>query len=163
MSNLTLYNISADFLRIVEALQENDGELTPEIEEALLVNDQNFIAKTENYIEAIAMMEAYEQLAADREKEFQAKKRKAANAKRRLKERLQYAMELMGRDKVEIGLNKLSLRESLSVNITDEARIPAYYIKVETKINKDSIRRDLKAGIAVEGAELLTTKSIQIR
>lgn len=163
MSNLTLYNISADFLRIVEALQENDGELTPEIEEALLVNDQNFIAKTENYIEAIAMMEAYEQLAAEREKEFQAKKRKAANAKRRLKERLQYAMELMGRDKVEIGLHKLSLRESLSVNITDEARIPAYYIKVETKINKDSIRRDLKAGIAVEGAELLTTKSIQIR
>lgn len=163
MSKLTLYNISADFLRIVEALQENDGELTPEIEEALLVNDQNFIAKTENYIEAIAMMEAYEQLAAEREKEFQTKKRKAANAKRRLKERLQYAMELMGRDKVEIGLHKLSLRESQSVNITDEARIPAYYIKVETKINKDSIRRDLKAGIAVEGAELLTTKSIQIR
>ena len=39
----SLYNISADFLRIVEELQENDGELTPELEDALVVNEHNFL------------------------------------------------------------------------------------------------------------------------
>ena len=76
---------------------------------------------------------------------------------------MQWAMETLGRNKVEVGLHKISLRSSTVVNITDEAHIPSYYIKVETKIDKEAIKRDLKNGIAVEGAELVTNQSIQIR
>ena len=159
----SLYNISADFLRIVEELQENDGELTPEIESALVLNEQNFLAKTENYIEAIKMIDAYEQLAAEREREFQVKKKRAANAKKRLKDNYSRAMEMMGKDKVDTGHHKISFRTSQTVNITDEAHIPNEYIKVETKIDKESLKRDLKAGLVIEGAELVTNKSIQIR
>ena len=159
----SLYNISADFLRIIEELQENDGELTPELEDALVVNEHNFLVKTENYIEAIKMIDAYEQLAAEREREFQIKKRNAANAKRRLKDNYAKAMELMGKDKVDTGLHKISFRTSQAVNITDEAHIPNEYIKVETKIDKESLKRDLKAGLVIEGAELVTNKSLQIR
>jgi hypothetical protein len=72
-------------------------------------------------------------------------------------------MNVMGKDKVEIDLHKISFRASTAVNIIDEVRIPNRYIKVETKIDKDALRRDLKAGLVVEGAELITNKSLQIR
>lgn len=72
-------------------------------------------------------------------------------------------MEALGRDKVEVGLRKLSLRSSTAVNITDEAHIPSQYIKVETSVDKMALKRDLQAGIEVEGAELVTNKSIMIR
>lgn len=47
MSNITLYNITSEQLRINELLEESGGELTPEIEEALIINKDNFIAKSE--------------------------------------------------------------------------------------------------------------------
>ena len=159
----SLYNITTEQLRINELLEELEGELTPEIEEALAINEDNFIAKSEGYIESIAYFKAKQEAADVRIKEYQRIKRIAENAEKRLKERMQWAMEVLGRDKVEVGLHKMSLRSSQAVNITNEAHIPNQYIKVETKIDKESLKRDLKAGLVIEGAELVTNKSIQIR
>lgn len=159
----SLYHITSEQLRINELLEESGGELTPEIEEALIINEENFIAKSEGYIETIAKYKALAEAAKVRTEEYQRIKRTAENIEKRLKERMQWAMEALGRDKVEIGLHKLSFRTSTAVNITDEAHIPNQYIKVETKIDKESLKRDLKAGLAIEGAELVTNKSIQIR
>jgi hypothetical protein len=163
MSNITLYNITSEQLRINELLEESGGELTPEIEEALAINEDNFIAKSEGYIETIAKYKALAEAADVRIKEMQRIKKTAENIEKRLKERMQWAMEMMCRDKVEVGLRKLSLRSSTAVNITDEAHIPSQYIKVETSVDKMALKRDLQAGIEVEGAELVTNKSIMIR
>lgn len=159
----SLYNITTEQLRINELLEELEGELSPELEEALIINEDNFLAKSEGYIESIAYFKARAEAADVRIKEYQRIKRIAENAEKRLKERMQWAMEVLGRDKVEVGLHKMSLRSSQAVNITDEAHIPNQYIKVETKIDKESLKRDLKAGLVIEGAELITNKSIQIR
>lgn len=163
MSSITLYNITSEQLRINELLEELEGELTPEIEEALIINEDNFLAKSEGYIESIAYFKAKQEAADVRIKEYQRIKKIAENAEKRLKERMQWAMEVLGRDKVEVGLHKMSLRSSQAVNITNEAHIPNQYIKVETKIDKESLKRDLKAGLVIEGAELITNKSLQIR
>lgn len=163
MSNITLYHITSEQLRINELLEESGGELTPEIEEALSINEENFIAKSEGYIESIAKYKTLAEAADVRIKEYQRIKKTAENIEKRLKERMQWAMEMMSRDKVEVGLHKMSLRSSQAVNITNEAHIPNQYIKVETKIDKESLKRDLKAGLVIEGAELVTNKSIQIR
>lgn len=163
MNKITLYNITSEQLRINELLEESGGELTPEIEEALAINEDNFITKSEGYIETIAKYKALAEAADVRIKEYQRIKKTAENIEKRLKERMQWAMEVMGLDKVDMGLHKLSFRSSTAVNITDEVRIPSQYIKVETKIDKESLKRDLKAGLVIEGAELVTNKSIQIR
>ena len=60
-------------------------------------------------------------------------------------------------------VRKVTFRSSQAVNITDENLIPNNYIKVETKIDKESLKRDLKAGLVIEGAELVTNKNLQIR
>lgn len=163
MSKITLYTISSEQLRINEMLEESCGELTPEIEEALLINKENFLIKAEGYIETIAKYKAMADAAAERIKQLQAYKKTAENIATRLKDSLTYGMHIMGEEKIELGLHKISFRTSHAVNITDEAHIPNEYIKVETKIDKESLKRDLKAGLVIEGAELVTNKSIQIR
>lgn len=159
----SLYHITSEQLRINELLEELEGELSPELEEALIINEENFIAKSEGYIESIAYFKAKQEAAKVRIEEYQRIKRIAENAEKRLKERMQWAMETLGRDKVEVGLHKISLRSSTAVNITDDVRIPNQYIKVETKIDKESLKRDLKAGMVIEGAELVTNRNLQIR
>lgn len=163
MSKLTLYTITSEQLRINELLEESGGELTPEIEEALILNEENFLTKSEGYIESIARYKALAEAADVRIKEMQRIKKTAENIEKRLKERLQHAMVVMGHDKVDVGLRKLSLRSSTAVAITNEDAIPAEYIIVETKVDKMKIKEALKNGVVIEGAELQTNKSIQIR
>lgn len=159
----TLFNITAEQRRINDALMESGGELTPELEEALIINAENFAVKVEGYATSIHQFEAFAEAADAEIKRLTALKKSAQGAVKRLKDNLAYGMEVMGYDKVDMGLHKLSFRTSTAVNITDEVRIPNQYIKVETKIDKESLKRDLKAGLVVEGAELVTNKSIQIR
>lgn len=163
MQKMTLFNIAAEQLRINDMLEESGGELTPELEEALVINEGNFMVKVEGYVETIARYKALAEIAAQRIAELQRYKKTAENIQKRLKEYLGFGMELMGRDKVEVGLHKVSYRRSTAVNITNEAHIPNEYIFVETKVNKDAVKRALKEGIAIPGAELVTNKSIQIR
>lgn len=159
----TLFNITAEQRRINDALMESGGELTPELEEALIINAENFAVKVEGYATSIHQFEAFAEAADAEIKRLMALKKSAQGAVKRLKDNLAYGMEVMGYDKVDMGLHKLSFRTSTAVNITDEVRIPNQYIKVETKIDKESLKRDLKAGLVIEGAELVTNKSIQIR
>lgn len=163
MQKNTLFSISAEQLRLINMLEETGGELTPEIEEALIVNDANFVVKASNYIEAIKREEALADMADQRIKELMAYKKTRSNIAKRLRDALAYGMDAMGKDKVELDLHKISFRTSTAVNITDETRIPNTYIKVETKIDKESLKRDLKAGLVIEGAELITNRNIQVR
>lgn len=163
MSKLTLYNITSEQLRINELLEESGGELTPEIEEALMLNAENFEIKADGYIESISRYKALAEAADVRIKEMQRIKKTSENIEKRLKERLLQAMMVMGVDKMEIGLRKLSIRNTTAVNITDEAHIPAEYIIIEQKYDKTRIKDALKSGDVIPGTELVTNKSIQIR
>ncbi|MBO7307027.1 MAG: siphovirus Gp157 family protein [Alistipes sp.] len=163
MSNMTLYHITSEQLRINELLEESGGELTPEIEEALMLNAENFEIKAEGYIESISRYKALAEAADARIKEMQRIKKTSENIEKRLKERLLQAMVVMDVDKMELGLRKLSIRNTSAVNITDEAHIPAEYIIIEQKYDKTRIKDALKNGDVIPGAELVTNKSIQIR
>lgn len=164
MSNkISIFSISAEQLRINEMLEESGGELTPEIEEALLINEGNFLVKAEGYIETIAKYKAMGEACAERIKQLQAYKKTCENIEKRLKESLTYGMTIMERDKMEIGLHRISFRNSTSVDITNEASIPNEYILVETKVDKRKLGEALKSGETIPGAQLVTNKSIQIR
>ncbi len=160
---MTLYHITSEQLRINELLEESGGELTPEIEEALMLNAENFEIKAEGYIESISRYKALAEAADVRIKEMQRIKKTSENIEKRLKERLLQAMVVMDVDKMELGLRKLSIRNTSAVNITDEAHIPAEYIIIEQKYDKTRIKDALKNGDVIPGAELVTNKSIQIR
>ena len=51
MSNI--YNIQQNLLSIFEQIEENEGELTPELELALQINQANFKNKVRDYTKVI--------------------------------------------------------------------------------------------------------------
>jgi hypothetical protein len=68
--------------------------------------------------------------------------------------------------KIESGTFTLSTRKSESVNITNESLIPLSYIHeipVQLKPDKNAIKKDLKAGKAVPGAELKENDNLVIK
>lgn len=162
MSN-SLFRISVEQMRIDDQLMETGGELTPELEEALAVNAKNFQLKAASYATSIHKFDSLIEAADAEIKRITAIKKSAQGAKQCLKDTLAFAMDAFGYDKYDLGLHKLSFRNSTAVSITDETHIPAEYIIVETKVDKMKLKEALKNGDVIPGAELVTNKSIQIR
>ena len=53
-TKLSLYELTSEHHLICEAIEEAGGEITPEIEAMLAINEQNFVTKAEGYAEIIA-------------------------------------------------------------------------------------------------------------
>ena len=162
MEAITLYQISEDQRRLNAMLEETGGELTPELEEALAITEQNFVVKAENYGKAILhykQMVAAAKAETDRIKAIQ---KTCENAIARMEERLRDAMILFDKPKVEMATLKLSLRKSERVVIDDENNLPADCIVVKTEVSKTEVKRHLKAGETI-GAHLEENQSLQIK
>lgn len=158
----SLYKITEEQRALNLLLEESGGEMTPELEEALTINEGNFLAKSESYVYAIKDYDAWEERIAAEIQRLTQMKRVATTAKNRLKQTLIVAMQQFGYDKVTYDLHSLSLRKTLAVNITDEAALPKEYFKVELALDKKRLKDDLKQA-AIPGAELSEGYYIQIR
>jgi hypothetical protein len=160
---LSLYELTSEHRLICDAIEEAGGEITPEIEAMLAINEENFLTKAEGYAEIIAKYTILAENAKARKAQCERVQKVAENTVKRMKERIAQAMEEYNLPKVEIGMHKLSFRTSKAVEITDETKIPNIYIKVATSVDKTKLRADLMAGVVIEGAELKENKSLQIR
>ena len=160
--DLTLYAISEQQREIESLLQETGGEITPEIEALLAVNEGNFVEKSRDYGYAILRYKAMINAVKAEKERLDGIKKYAENAVARMEERLVEAMLLFGKPKVELDTMKLSLRKSDRVVVDDEAKVPADCIKVTTTVNKTDLKAHIKAGEDC-GAHLEENQSLQIK
>lgn len=160
---ITLYDLTQEHHLICDAIEDAGGEITPEIEAMLAINEENFVSKAEGYAEIIAKYTILAENAKARKAQCERVQKIAENAVKRMKERILGAMQEYNLQKVECGMHKFSIRTSQAVEITDEAQIPNTYIKVATSVDKKALREDLIKGVIVEGAELKEKKSLQVR
>lgn len=159
---LSLYKITDEQRNLNAMLEETGGELTPELEEALAINEGNFVAKAENYGYAILHYKAVVAAVKAEKERLDAIKKTAENAIERMEERLVEAMQTFDRPKIEAATLKLSLRRSERVVVDDETRVPADCIKVKTEISKTDLKAHIKAGEDC-GAHLEENMSLQIK
>lgn len=159
----TLYTITEDQRLLNAMLEENGGELTPEIEEALRITEENFIAKAEAYGASISQFDAQAEACAAEIKRLQAYKKTCENSSRRMKERISEAMQSFNTPKVTAGTFRFSFRNSTAVVVDDEANIPDEYFKTERTLCKKELMDALKAGEYIAGATLETKRSLQMR
>lgn len=160
--DLSLYQISEEQRRIEAMLEESGGEITPEIEEALAINETNFLDKSRDYGYAILRFKAYVSAIKAEKQRLDALKESCERSIERMEERLINAMNLFGKPKVELDTLKLFLRRSERVIIDDEANIPADCIMVTTTVSKTDVKRHLAAGEEI-GAHLEENQSLQIK
>lgn len=161
----TLYGITAELNAILAQLEELGGEITPELEQALAINEEYFVQKAEDYGHAILNLKGMA-AAAKAEKERLAGLQKFyENAQKRLTDALSTAMQVFGQDKVENATMRLSLRHSTATEVDDIDQVPQFFktTKVETVADKMAIKKAIQEGIAVPGAHLVENVSLQIK
>jgi hypothetical protein len=125
MSNI--YNIQNDLLAIFDELEENGGELTPELEEQLSITQEEFRDKIKSYADAIKMLENHiidikaEKL---RLSSLQESKEKTIE---RIKKIIVNAIELFGDTTksggkyIDYGTGKVSMRTTQSVEVEEDS------------------------------------------
>ena len=165
MNTPTLYSITADMNAILSLIEDGEGELTPELEQALAITEEQFTQKAEDYGHAILNLKAMA-TAAKAEKDRLASLQKFyENATKRLTDAITAAMQAFDRQKVESGTLRLSLRKSTATEIDDLNAVPDRFkqTKVEVVAKKDEIKKAIQAGETVEGAHLVENTSLQIK
>jgi len=166
---MKLYELTNDYLALLDAI---DNDELPE--EAIADTLEAITAGIEEKADSIACLlknldadivaiKAEEARLAERRK---AKEKSAERIKAYLSESLQKA----GIDKVETARNRITFRKSESVELDEDVFIAwaqsnrdDLLTYTAPKANKTEIKKALKDGIEIVGAELLTKSNIQIK
>jgi hypothetical protein len=159
----SLYNITAEALELVSALEE--GELTPELETVLIINQNELQEKAINYGYAIKSMEDDVTAIAEEIKRLQAIKTAKNNAVDRMKESISNAMRLYGIEKISSPTLNLSFRKSETVEVdlvealSDDFKI----VKTTVTADKIAIKQAIKQGENITGAWIKENFNLQIK
>jgi hypothetical protein len=166
--NKSLYQISSEYVELMDQIEAAEGELTPEMESALAISEQEISVKAINYAMVIKQKEAESNMIADEIKRLQSIKKSADSLSARLKANIEGAMKSFGIDEIKSDPTnaqfiRLNFRKSTSVEITDEEKIPSEFKEWTPKIDKAAIKKKLAAGEEVDGAELSENRNLQIK
>ena len=152
---------------VVELYNENEQEKT----DRELYNDTKELiiseleSKSSNMIKLIRDKESDIETILNEIKRLQELKKYKEKQNENLKKYIKWAMQETNQKKVETPLGIFSLRKSEKLNIVDEKNIPAKYIKIKQTetVDKISIKKDIKKGEIVSGAEIEINQNLQIK
>ena len=147
----SIFRIQQEYLDLINIIEENEGELTPELEEQLAINIDDFEAKMDSYSNVIALLTgeiATIKVETDRLSKLSNTKSNLVN---RLKTNMRDALMLYGDDgksgnkTLDIGTHKFYTRKNEKLYIPDEDKFLSFnreYVDVivKEKINKDEFK-----------------------
>ncbi len=158
---MNLYQIKNEYLTLASQLEQ--GELTPEIEQQLQINEEQLKEKAINYGYVIRSFE-YDNDVIDAEiKRLKQLKEQKENAIDKLKNAVSDAMKLYGIEKINSPTLKLSFRKSESIEVSENIDKKYLIEKITLQPDKNAIKQAIKDGQQVEGAVLVTNYNIQIK
>lgn len=160
---MNLYTLTQEAQYLAVLLETE--ELTPELEEALIINQNELQAKAVNYAKVIANYQA-ESDAIDQEiKRLKAMKESREKKIEWLKESVKKAMLVSGIEKVESPLFKLSVRRSEAVEVDLVEALPNAFQNVKNVVTADkvAIKEAIKRGENITGARLVENFNLQIK
>lgn len=165
MNALTLYGISAEMTALLNAIEEQGGEITPEQEQALAINEEHFSEKAVDYGHVILNLDQTVEAIKNEIDRLTKLKRTAENAQKRVKGSLVGAMVQLDHPTVETPTMRLSLRHTTATEVDDLNQLPAEYktTKVEVVADKTAIKKAIQSGEDVPGAHLVENVSLQIK
>ena len=167
----SIYNIEKEYLQLADQIQEAEGELTPEIEQALMINQDELTRKAVNYALVIKDLTAKSDQIKAEIVRLNALKKSRDNAILWLKTTVGDAMKLYGIEKVDGEFLTLSFRRSQALAVDPDIDIEEVFkndptIVKETRslaLDKAEITRRLKSGINIVGFEMQENQSLQIK
>lgn len=150
----TLVSIQTEYLELINNYEQAE-ELTPELEQALTINEQELTEKARGYSEYIQNEDLFIKRIDDEIKRLQALKKSRQGKVSFLKDRLLEAVKMYG--EINLGLSKIGTRKSTVVEVEDVNSLPQDYkvVKVTESADKVKIKEVLKEGGKVAGCKLV--------
>jgi len=162
----SIYQIENTYLQIVNQLIENDGELTDELNEQLIITQEQLQNKAVNYSFVIRQIDSDIEQIENEIKRLNAMKKVQQNVIDRLKSTLTTAMNIFEVEEIKTPLVKLNFRKSESVEIINEEQLESQFLTEKPATftpDKVAIKEAIKRGETVTGAVLKQNKSLQIK
>ena len=158
----SIYEISNDYLTLMNEIEQAEGEITPEMEAQLKINEGELQSKSIAYLAVIKEREAFVTQIDEEIKRLTALKKRNNSLVDRLKENILNAVNLFGT--IETQFNKFSIRKSESVEVLDVNELPKEYkvVKVTEQADKKAIKEALKSGKQIIGCSILTNSNLKI-
>ena len=162
----SLYKITQKQQELFDFILEAEGEITPDVEESLKINAENFESKARSYIWMIKKLESENVTISNELERLKHIEKRNDKLIDRLKESMKMALEIFGESK-KIDTFTLSIKETKSTDIFDAELVPEKFKVTETvittKIPKDEIKKAIDSGEEVPGAKIVTNKTLQIK
>lgn len=123
---MNIFQLNQEFLEIFEELEENGGELTPEIEEQLKINQTDVNNKVESYTQVIAQLNSDIELIKSEKKRLDDLKLSKEKTIESIKKLILYALDYFGETTksgtkvIDFGTGKVSTRKSVSLEVSEE-------------------------------------------
>lgn len=123
---MNIWQIQQDLLSIFDELEENDGELTEELEQKLAISQEDFRSKVENYTNVIKSVKADIAAIDEETKRLAALKKSKNSLVDRLSKVIINAVEMFGETTknggkfFDYGTGKVSVRNSQKVILDDD-------------------------------------------
>ncbi len=153
----TLLARADDQIALWHLIEENNGELSPVMEEWLAEIETGLATKVDRYRDMMGDLDSEEARLRHKASEFQAAAQSVAQVSKGLRDRIKHVMQRLGVDEVKGELYRFKMTSlAPKLVIEDEAKVPAELkmVVTETVLDKDRIREALDAGIEVAGARL---------
>lgn len=151
-------------IAVENLLIEAGGELTPEIEQALVLKDQTLPEKIDNLGFRIERLESFETYIKSKVDAYTKLLKGAQNATEYLKNYIKTEMLVNNTPEVSGSDFKFKVSKTTGqVVIEDESKLDGAYIITETitKVDKKKIKEDLALGVPVTGARLEENYSLR--
>ena len=167
---MKLYEVANDYLALMQAIENDElpeeaiADTLEAIKGEIEVKADNIACLLKNIEADITAFKAEENRLAERRKVKE-------KAHERLKQYLSNTLQSLNIDKVETARNNISFRKSESVEVTDEGVFiewarnwhDEFLTYREPTLNKAEIKRAIKSGCEIFGAQLISKNNIQIK
>lgn len=159
---MNIYQISEKAREISLALET--GELTPEMENELMINQNDLQSKATDYGYVIKSMEDDCEAIDNEIKRLKAIKDSKGKVVERMKYTILNALQIYQIESVKTPTIKIFVRRSESVEVDSMEQLDARYLneKVTVTADKIAIKKAIKAGELVEGARILENFNLAI-
>jgi hypothetical protein len=160
----SLYDITIEQKSLINEIEELEGEITPEMEERLIIAKSELQQKTIAYMEVISSKDSFNGLIDSEIKRLQGLKKQNNSIVQRLKDNLLMAVKSFGN--YQIGTQKIGTRKSSSIKVDADKinDLPKQYktIKVTEAPDKKALKDAIKNGEEIDGVSLIENVNLKI-
>jgi len=159
---MNLYELKENYLKVLELIEAGEEGLEDTLEsinDAIEIKADGYARIIKNLEGSVTALKAEIDRMTDRKKSIE-------NNIERLKENLKNAMIETGKEKIKTDLFNIKVADNpYAVNVIDETLIPEEYFKVEIirKLDKVTLKDDMKNGQIIKGAVLTQGKGLRIK